>query len=89
MKNTTQQPMQVLEQHFKDTFMRGKPEIKLTADLPLVQSGVLDSLGLFKMVSFVEEQFNIKIAPNELNLSNFETLATIEQFILSKQQEIS
>lgn len=78
--------MQIIKEHVKDIFMRGKSEIELTGDLPLVQSGILDSLGLFKLVSFLEEQFEIKIAPNEINLSNFETLAAMEKLVLSKQK---
>ena len=43
----------------------------LTPDYPLIENHVLDSLGLFTMLSFVEEQFGVEVGDEELVLENF------------------
>lgn len=35
----------------------------------LIESGIVDSLGLFKLITFVEEQFDVLIDPDEIVLS--------------------
>jgi acyl carrier protein len=49
----------------------------LTDDYPLLENGVIDSLGLFRIVEFLESQFGVEIDDNELVPTNFATLAAI------------
>lgn len=43
----------------------------------LVESGIIDSLGVMTLLSFLEEEFSIKIPDQELTPENFATLSTI------------
>lgn len=56
----------------------------LTTDYPLIENHVLDSLGLFTLVSFVEEQFGVEVGDEELVPENFGTLGSITAFIERK-----
>jgi acyl carrier protein len=58
----------------------------LTDDLPLIANGVIDSLGLMSLVSFIESDFALEVADEELVPANFGTLASIGSLIRSKQQ---
>lgn len=53
-------------------------------DTPLIDSGIVDSLGLFKVIAHIEDEFKIKIAPEEILIENFATLNAIAGFIQSK-----
>jgi acyl carrier protein len=55
----------------------------LTADDPLIE-GVLDSLGVLKLVSFVEERYQVKIEDSDLLPSNFATAATLADLLREK-----
>ena len=46
-------------------------------DFPIIESGLVDSLGLFKLIAFVEERLKVKIAPEEIVLENFATIGAI------------
>lgn len=59
----------------------------LTPDTPLIESGIIDSLTLFKLIDFVQKQFVVKIKPSEITLENFATVWAIEQLLIAKQQE--
>ena len=51
---------------------------------PLLESGVLDSLGVLDLVSFVEGEFSVHVTDDELVPENFQTIDRIAAFIESK-----
>lgn len=61
------------------------PAEQLTGDYPLIDNHVLDSLGLFALVSYLEDRFGVRIADEDLVPDNFRTLHTIEQLIVRKR----
>lgn len=55
-----------------------------TPDTLLVETGIIDSLGLFKLVAFIEDEYKIKIEPEDILIENFATLNDIVKMIRSK-----
>jgi acyl carrier protein len=55
----------------------------LTEETPLLE-GVIDSLGLMQMISFIEEEFEVSIDDAEVTASNFRTVADIERLVEQK-----
>jgi acyl carrier protein len=51
---------------------------------PLLESGVLDSLGVLDLVSFVEQEFSVQVADDELVPENFQTIDRIAAFVAGK-----
>jgi acyl carrier protein len=49
----------------------------------LVENGVLDSLGIFRLVAFLEDAFRVRIADEEITHENFQSIDAIEQFVLA------
>ena len=65
----------------------GKPELlPLKNDSPLLESGILDSLSVLRLVLFLEQQFGIVVAPEELIPENFETVEAICAYIRTQQR---
>jgi acyl carrier protein len=50
-------------------------------DDQLVESGIIDSLGVMTLLSFLEEEFSIKIPDQELTPENFATLSMITTLV--------
>lgn len=50
----------------------------------LLESGMLDSQGVLEVVNFVEQQFSIVVADEELVPENFQSINRIAAFIQSK-----
>lgn len=69
----------VNELHYK-----GTPD-RLTHDYPLIENQVVDSLGLFMLVSFIEEQFGVEVGDEELVPENFGTIGAMSKLIERKQ----
>lgn len=65
---------------------RGLLPPEFADDFPLVESGVLDSIGLFNLVNFLERKFGVTVESQDLNETYFGTLNSIEAFVRSRQQ---
>jgi len=61
------------------------PASPLMADDPIVESGLVDSLGLFKVISFIEDNLGVKIAPEDILLENFSSISAIVRLIRGKE----
>jgi acyl carrier protein len=44
---------------------------------PLIDSGILDSLGILKILSFLDEELDVDISTNEIKRENFVDIKTI------------
>ena len=52
----------------------------------LTENGVVDSLGIFRLVAFLEETFGARISDEEITSQNLSSIELIEQLVLSKQK---
>ncbi len=63
------------------------PELHpLKNDTPLLESDILDSISVLELVVFLEKQFGVIVASEDLTLENFETVDTICAYLRSKHQ---
>ena len=66
----------------------GEIEDGLETTDDLLGGGIVDSLGMMKLVSFVEETYSISVDPEDMVIENFMTVDHICNFINSKQEII-
>ncbi len=57
---------------------------QLGDDEDLIDSGVVDSLGIFQLVAFLEERLGVAIADSEITPDNFGTIARIERLVADR-----
>ncbi len=50
----------------------------------LTENGVIDSLAIFRLVSFLEDTFGVRIADEEIVNDNFKTVDDIDRLVQSK-----
>lgn len=68
------------------------PDLKpadLPDDLDLIQSGIIDSLGVLKLVAFLEDRYSLTIAPEELDAELYKSLDAISALVAAKSQAAS
>jgi acyl carrier protein len=53
-------------------------------DTALLEKGILDSLGILDVVSFLESEFSVAISDEELVPENFQSLDTLASFVRKK-----
>jgi acyl carrier protein len=55
---------------------------------PLLESGIVDSLGILDVVAFLERTFSIKIEDDELVPENFGSIEYLASFVEKKTAQV-
>ena len=71
----------------KKDLARGKGVTELSETDDLVEAEVMDSLGIMKLILFLESSFSVKISDEDLTLENFRSIETIYSLVESKAKE--
>ena len=69
-------------------FLPGEDPEALTPHTALMTSGVLDSIATLRVVSFLEEEFGIRIEPHEADVENLNTVASMARLVESKKASL-
>ena len=59
----------------------------LSDDDPLLENGIIDSLGVIDIVSFIEAEFRVTVADEELVPDHFQNIGRIAAYIENKQRD--
>lgn len=60
----------------------------LSAQTPLLDRGILDSVGIFELIGFLEERFRIRVESQDIVEKNFRDIQAIEQFVKAKGEAV-
>lgn len=71
-----------IKEFISQEFMRDGSELGEATDL--LEEEIIDSLGIFTLIAFIEDRFKVKVEPEEVNLENFETLEAMSRMVESK-----
>lgn len=55
-------------------------------DASLLKEGIVDSIGVMELVSFVQDTLGITVAPSDVTPDNFDSVARLAAFVRRKQQ---
>lgn len=77
-----------IKQFIVDNFLFGDSD-KVANDTPLFEKGIIDSTGVLELVAFIEDNFNVTVADDELVQDNFSCLNAIDNFLQSKNNQAS
>jgi acyl carrier protein len=65
-------------------FLPGEDPANLTDDLPLITTGILDSIATLKLVLHLEERYGIALEAHEADKEHLDTLDKIAALVSSK-----
>lgn len=65
-------------------YARERGTTAVADDESLLKSNIIDSLGVFRMISFLEENFPITIEDTDMVPENFHTILCVESFVNGK-----
>jgi acyl carrier protein len=76
-----------IERFILEELLQGSSRKRIEMDEPLISSGVIDSLAMLRLISFLEEELRVTIGDGEVVPESFETLRRILQFVERKHAE--
>jgi acyl carrier protein len=65
-------------------FLPGEDPSALTDSVQLISTGILDSIAVLRLVTFLEEKFGIRVEAYETGMENLNTVADISRLVKSK-----
>ena len=73
-----------IKQMIKIFFAKFVGDMELDEEEDLFGSGLVNSLFAMQLVLYIEKEFNLKIANEDLDLKNFNSINAITNFVLKK-----
>ena len=65
----------------EEELLRGREEGGIEADENLFTGGMIDSMGIMRLVAFLEKTYETKIPPADLTPANFMTVEKIAGYL--------
>jgi methoxymalonate biosynthesis acyl carrier protein len=84
MPCTDEQIFDTLASFFGQQGMSREGAVAVAPDTDIIGQGLVDSLGIFKLIAFVEENFAVTVEPDEVLLENFQTPRALRNLIVKK-----
>ncbi len=68
---------EIVRNFIKKNLARRQEHLEISDQDDLILNGIVDSLGLIKMVNFLEERFSLQLGDEEITPENFESIDSI------------
>lgn len=65
-------------------FLPGDNPVEIAPDLDLIGTGIIDSLGVLKLVAFIERTNALTVSSEDLELERFATINSIHALVADK-----
>lgn len=73
----------VLKEYILEELMKGSQDV-LDENENLLAAGIIDSLGILRLVSFVEDKFGIEVPDNDVTIDNFQSIKSMSDYVISQ-----
>ena len=83
---STDQIKEEMRHYVLNEFLPGEKTSNLHDDTPLRSSGIIDSVGLLRMIDFIESRYTIQVDAHEAGVENFDRIEDMATFIQNKRQ---
>ena len=51
----------------------------------ILVNGLVDSMGVMRLVAYIEQQFGLKVPPDDLTIENFRTIEVLTRYLEGRQ----
>jgi acyl carrier protein len=65
-------------------YLPDTPSESIDDSMPLITSGIIDSIGMLGLVDFIESRFAIEFLPREIDVHALDSIQRIETLIQNK-----
>ncbi len=73
----------------QENFLYMHTNFQLADEDRLLDKGVIDSMSIVEMISFVEREFGVNAMEEEISDANFGSLAGIARFVMEKRSALA
>ena len=81
---TQQDIMTRTRDYIRENYLYTRPDYPLQEDEHLMGKGIVDSMGMVELITFLQDTFGVKPADDEITEENFATLRRIAAYVTRK-----
>ena len=78
----------ILTEFIVNELLSGRDGTTIDDDANLLMSGQIDSIGMMRLIDFIEERFDFQVPPEDVTIENFMSVRTMSTYI-ARQAETS
>jgi len=82
---TNMQISEQIRQYIAKNLLFSESGFPYADDASFLNEGIIDSIGVMELVSFVGQDFDVSVEPDEITPENFDSVARITRFVERKQ----
>lgn len=82
---TEQEIIERTREYVRENFLYAKPDAQVGEDDHLQDTGIVDSMGMVELVTFLQDSFGFTAEDEEITEQNFATLRRIAQYVARKR----
>lgn len=71
-------------EYISESLLNNELEERIEMDDDLLGSGILDSLGMVKLIQFIEKEYRVSVPPEDMIIENFMTPGHIHDYLSKK-----
>lgn len=75
---------EALRQFITGKLAKKENQKAITDEDNIIMSGLVDSLGIMRLIAFLEEKFGVKVRDEDILPENFESIDNIARFLSSQ-----
>lgn len=72
---------EIILNYIREQLTHGQADGEITEEDDLLGSGILDSLGMMRLILFLENEFDVSIPPEDMTIENFMTVSHIRTYL--------
>ena len=76
-----------IRQYMQTEIFKGLTE-EVTDDRPLIRDGLINSIGIMKLMSYMSDNMQIDFEDDDYKVENFETIGSIVEFLNRKMASV-
>ena len=74
-----------IREYLSQSFLFSEDGFHYADDASFLELGIIDSFGFVELLAFVQDEFDISVTDHELVPDNFDSVAKLSSFIISKK----
>ncbi len=67
--------------YIKNEFHNGRSDLEIEPEDDLLSSGLIESMSMMRLIQYIEQQFKIKVSPQDMTIENFFTVEAMVNYI--------
>lgn len=82
---TPAQTSSAIREYIHENFLYMRPDVVVADDDSLLGQGIVDSMGVIELVTFLQDQFGIVLMDDDITEDNLGSIAAMTAFVTARR----